>query len=71
MVEIRELIAVRLGSKTKIVFKSSPGYSGILSAVQFVYVVLILVAEKGGIPTLMAAPNREVLVQHRCGDLAD
>ena len=48
MNEVQELIASRLGSKTKVVFASSPGYAGMPPALQFVYAMLILIAEGNG-----------------------
>ena len=59
MNEMQELVAVRLGSKTKVVFTSLPGYSSRPLALQFVYAVLVLIAEGSGLHILMAAPNRE------------
>ena len=48
MNEVHELIASRLGSKTKVVTASSPGYAGMPPALQFVYAMLILIAEGKG-----------------------
>ena len=48
MNEVQELVAYRLGSKTKVVFASSPGYAGMPPALQFVYAMLILIAESNG-----------------------
>ena len=59
MVEIQELVAVRLGSRTKEVFTSSPAYACMPLALQFVYAVLVLMAESSGMRILMAAPNGE------------
>ena len=42
------------------VFASSPGYAGIPPAPQFVYAMLILIAEDNGWRKLLAAPNREL-----------
>ena len=50
----------RLGSKTKVVITSSPGYAGIPPALQFIYAMLILIAEGSELRMLMAAPNREL-----------
>ena len=50
----------RLGSKTKVVFASSPGYAGMPPASKFVYAILILIAEGNGWRMLMAARNREL-----------
>ena len=60
MNEVQELVASRLGSKTKVVFASSPGYTGMPPALQFVFAKLILIAEANGWRMLMAAPNREL-----------
>ena len=60
MNEIEELVAVRLGAKTKVVFTSSPWYASLLLALQFVCAVLELIAEGSGLRMLMAAPNREL-----------
>ena len=50
----------RLGSKTRVVFTSSPGYASVPSALQFVYAMLILIAGGNGWRMLMAAPNCEL-----------
>ena len=60
MNEIQELVATLLGSKRKGAFTSSPGYSSMQSALQFVHAVLVLIAEGSGLPMLMAAENREL-----------
>ena len=60
MNEVQELVASRLGSKTKVVFESSQGYAGMPPALQFVYAMLILIAEGNGWRMLMAASNREL-----------
>ena len=60
MNEVQELMASRLGSKTKVVFTSPPGFSSMSSARQFVYTMLVLIAEGSGLRMLMAAPNREL-----------
>ena len=60
MNEVQELVASRLGSKTKVVFGSSPGYAGMPPALQFVCAMLILIAEGNGWRMLMAASNREL-----------
>ena len=60
MVEIEELMAVRLGPKKKLMFTSSPGHASMPPALQFVYLVLVLIAESSGLRTRMAAPNREM-----------
>ena len=58
MNKIQELVAVRLGSKTRVVFNSSPGYASMLPALQLELAVLILIGEGSGLRMLMAAPNR-------------
>ena len=45
MNEVQELVASRLGSNTKLLFASSPGYASVPPALQFVYAMLILIAE--------------------------
>ena len=60
MNEVQENVASRFGSKTKVVFTTSPGYASMPPALQFVYAVLILIAEGNGWRILMAAPNREL-----------
>ena len=45
MNEVQENVASRFGSKTKVVFTTSPGYASMPPALQFVYAVLILIAE--------------------------
>ena len=42
MNEVQELVASRLGSKTRAVFASSPGYASMLPALHFVYAMLDL-----------------------------
>ena len=58
--EIQENVASRFGSKTKVAFTTSTGYSSMPLALQFVYAILILIAEGNGWRVLMAAPNREL-----------
>ena len=60
MNEVHQLVACRLGSKTKVVFASSPGYASMPPALPFVYAMLILIAEGSGWRILMAAKNREL-----------
>ena len=60
MNEVQENVASRFGSKTKVVFTTSPWYAHMPPALQFVYVVLILIAEGIEWRILMAAPNREL-----------
>ena len=58
--EVQELVTSWLGSKTRVVFASSPGYARTPPALQFVYATLFLIAEGNGWRMLMAAPNREL-----------
>ena len=60
MNEVQENVVSRFGSKTKVVFTTSPGYANMPPALQFVYAVLILIAEGSEWRILMAAPNREL-----------
>ena len=60
MNEVQENVVSRFGSKTKVVFTTSPGYANMPPALQFVYAVLILLAEGNEWRILMAAPNREL-----------
>ena len=58
--EVQELVASRLGSKTRMVLASSTGYASMPPALQFVYAMLVLIAEGNGWRMLMAAPSREL-----------
>ena len=60
MNDVQENVVSRFGSKTKVVFTTSPGYVNMPPALQFVYAVLILIAEGNEWRILMAAPNREL-----------
>ena len=60
MNEVQENVASRFGSKTRVVFTTSPRYASMPPALQFVYAVLILIAEGNAWRILMAAPNREL-----------
>ena len=60
MNEVQENVTSRFGSKTRVVFTTSPGYASMPPAQQFVYAVLILIAEGNAWRILMAAPNREL-----------
>ena len=60
MNEVQENVSSRFGSKTKVVFTTSPGYASMPPALQFVYAILILIAEGSAWRILMAAPNREL-----------
>ena len=57
MNEVQENVSSRFGSKTKVVFTTSPGYASMPPALQFVYAILILIAEGNAWRILMAAPN--------------
>ena len=73
MNEVQENVVSRFGSKTKVVFTTSPGYANMPPALQFVYAVLILIAEGNEWRILMAAPNRELEpsnLRHRKSELA-
>ena len=59
MNEVQENVTSRFGSKTRVVFRTSPGYASMPPALQFVHAALILIAEGNGWRILMAAPNRE------------
>ena len=60
MNEVQENVTSRFGSKTRVVFTTSAGYASMPPALQFVYAVLILIAEGNEWRILMAAPNREL-----------
>ena len=60
MKEMQENVASQFGSKTRVVFTTSPGYASMPPALQFVYAVLILIAEGNAWQILIAAPNREL-----------
>ena len=60
MNEVQENVVSRFGSKTEVVFTTSPGYANMPPALQFVYAVLILIAEGNEWRIPMAAPNREL-----------
>ena len=45
MNEVQENFSSRFGPKTKVVFTTSPGYASMPPALQFVYAILILIAE--------------------------
>ena len=48
MNEVQELVASQLGSKTRVVFASSPGYASMPPALLYVYDMLVLIAEGNG-----------------------
>ena len=58
--EVQENMTSRFGAKTKVAFKTSPGYASMPPGLQFVYAILILIAERNAWRVLMAAPNREL-----------
>ena len=58
MNEVQENVAIRIGSKTKVAFTTSPGHASMPPALQFVYAILILIAKGNAWRVLMAAPNR-------------
>ena len=60
MNEVQENVTSRFGSKTRVVFTTSPGYASMPPALQFVYAVLILLAEGIAWRILKAAPNRKL-----------
>ena len=60
MNEVQENVTSRFGSKTRVVFTTSHGYASIPTPLQFVYAVLILIAEGNAWRIMMAAPNREL-----------
>ena len=47
----------RFGPKTKVAFTTFPGYASMPPALQFVYAMLILIAEGNAWGVVMAAPN--------------
>ena len=48
MNEVQELVTSRWGSKTRVVFASSPGYAIMPPILRFVYAMLILITEGNG-----------------------
>ena len=61
MNEVQENVASRFGSKAKVAFTTSPGYASMPPALQFMYAILVLIAEGNASRRhLMAAPNREL-----------
>ena len=55
MNEVQEKVTTRFGAKTKVAFTTSPGYASMPPALQFVYAILILIAEENEWWVLMAA----------------
>ena len=43
--EVQDNVTSRFGTKTKVAFTTSPGYASMPPALQFVYAILILIAE--------------------------
>ena len=60
MNEVQENVNSRFRPKTKVVFAKSPGYASMPPALQFVYAILVLIAEGNTWRILMAAPNRDL-----------
>ena len=60
MNELQENVSSRFGPKTKVVFTTSPGYASMPPALQFLYAILVLIAEGNAWGILMAALNREL-----------
>ena len=60
MNEVQENVTSRFDSKTRVVLTTSPVYASMPPALQFVYAVLILIAEGNGWRILMIAPNMEL-----------
>ena len=58
MNEVPENVVSRFGSKTRVAFTTSPGYASMPPALQFVYAILILIAEGNAWRVLVAALNR-------------
>ena len=57
---VQKNVISRFGSKAKVVFTKSPGCASMSPALQFVYAIMILIAEGNAWRVLMAAPNREL-----------
>ena len=60
MNEVQESVASRFGPRTRVAFTTSPDYASMPPALQFVYAMLILIAEGNAWRVLIAAPNREL-----------
>ena len=56
--EVQEYVVSRFGPWTKVAFTTSPGYASMSPALQFVYAMLVLIAEGNAWQILIAAPNR-------------
>ena len=60
MNEVQESVVIRFGPRTRVAPTTSPGYASMPPALQFVYAMLILIAEGNAWRVLIAAPNREL-----------
>ena len=60
MNEVQESVVSRFGPRTRVAFVISTGYASMPPASQFVYAMLILIAEGNAWRVLIAAPNREL-----------
>ena len=60
MNEVQESVVFRFGPMTRVAFTTSTGYASMPPALQFVYAMLILIAEGNAWRVLIAAPNREL-----------
>ena len=60
MNEVQESVVSRFGPRKRVAFTTSPGYASMPPALQFVYAIMVLVAEGNAWRILMAAPNREL-----------
>ena len=58
--EVQESVVFRFGPWTRVAFTTSPGYASMPHALNFVYAMLILIAEGNAWRVLIAAPNREL-----------
>ena len=58
--EVQESGPSRFGPRTRVAFTTSPGYASMPPALQFVYAMLVLIAEGNAWRVLIAAPNREL-----------
>ena len=56
--EVQESVVSRFGPRTRVAFTTSLGYASMPPALQFVYAMLILIAEGNAWRVLLAAPNR-------------
>ena len=58
MNEVQESVVSRIGPRTRVAITTSPVYASMPPALQFVYAMLILIAEGNVWRVLIAAPNR-------------